>query len=43
MQAMLALGELRDQRTIPALQEIVSSRADRELSTLAKQILETMK
>jgi HEAT repeat protein len=42
-QAMLALGELRDQRAIPALQEIFSNRTDRELSMLAKQIIESMK
>jgi HEAT repeat protein len=42
-QAIQALGELRDQRAIPALQEIAASRTDRELSALAKQILETMK
>jgi HEAT repeat protein len=42
-QAMLALGELRDRRAIPALQEIFSNRADRELSMLAKQIIESMK
>ena len=39
-QSMLALGALRDQRALPALQEIASNRADRELSMLAKQILE---
>jgi HEAT repeat protein len=43
MQTMQALGKLRDQRAIPALQEIVLNRADRELSALAKQILETLK
>jgi len=42
-QAMLALGGLRDQRAIPVLQEIFSNRADRELSMLAKQIIESMK
>jgi hypothetical protein len=40
---MLAFGELRDQRAIPELQVIFSNRADRELSMLAKQIIETMK
>lgn len=42
-QAMLALGALRDQRALPALQEITSNRADRELSALAKQIIENIK
>jgi len=42
-QAMLALGELRDQRAIPELQVIFSNRADRELSMLAKQIIESIK
>ena len=42
-QAMLALGKLRDKRALPTLQEIVANRADRELSTLAKQILESIK
>jgi HEAT repeat protein len=42
-QAMQALAALRDQRAIPALQEIFSNRADRELSMLAKQIIESMK
>ena len=42
-QALLAIGVLRDSRAIPALQDIVSNRADRELSTLAKQILESIK
>jgi hypothetical protein len=31
---------LKDPRTFPALQEIVSNRADRELHTLAKQALD---
>jgi HEAT repeat protein len=35
-----SLGELKDPRSSPALQEIVSNRADRELHTLAKQALE---
>jgi len=42
-QAMLTLGELRDKRALPALHEIVSNRADRELAMLAKQIVETLK
>jgi hypothetical protein len=40
---MITLGELRDQRALPDLQEIVSNRADRELSMLAKQIVEHLK
>ena len=43
LQSMQALAELRDRRAIPALQEIVSDRSDRELSALAKQIIESMK
>ncbi len=42
-QAMLALGKLRDQRALPKLQEIASNRADRELSALAKQLIENIK
>jgi HEAT repeat protein len=42
-QTLLALANLRDPRAIPALQEIVSNRVDRELSMLAKQIIESMK
>lgn len=42
-QAMQSLGELRDQSALPALQEIASNRADRELSAMAKQIIESMK
>jgi HEAT repeat protein len=41
--AVRSLGELGDRRALPALQEIASSRADRELSALAKQILESIK
>jgi HEAT repeat protein len=35
-----SLGNLKNPRTVSALQEIVSNRADRELHTLAKQVLE---
>lgn len=42
-QSLLSLGELHDPRTLPALQSIAANRADREMSTLAKQILELMK
>ena len=37
-----ALGELKDARTIPALQEIMARRGDRELHALAKAALEKM-
>jgi HEAT repeat protein len=42
-QALLAIGVLRDARAIPALEDIIANRADREMSTLAKQILESIK
>ena len=35
-----ALGALKDKRTLPALQEIMANRADRELHGLAKAALE---
>jgi HEAT repeat protein len=35
-----ALGVLKNKRTLPALQEIMANRADRELHTLAKQAIE---
>jgi len=38
-QAVLALGNLKDALARPALQEIASSRTDRELASLAKQAL----
>ena len=38
-----AMGELKDQRTLPALQEIASDRSDRELHALAKEALEKIK
>ena len=41
-QVIQSLGELKDPRSSPALQEIVSNRADRELHTLAKQALEQL-
>jgi HEAT repeat protein len=41
-QAITSLGQLRDARAIPALQQIASQRADRELSTLAKQVIATL-
>ena len=42
-QAIQSLGEIRDHRALPPLQEIVSNRADRELSALAKQMIENIK
>ena len=42
-QTMQAFGVLRDPRAIPALQDIASDRVDREMSVLAKQIIESMK
>ena len=39
-QALQSLGELRDSSAVPVLQEIASSRMDREMSALAKQMLE---
>ena len=42
-QAIKSLGELRDPRGITSLQEIAANRADRELSALAKQVLESIK
>ena len=38
-----AMGVLKDKRTLPALQEIVADRSDRELHALAKEALEKMK
>lgn len=38
-----AMGELRDRRAMPALQEIMANRADREMHALAKAALEKMK
>ena len=41
-QVIQSLGELKDPRTFPALQEIASNRADRELHTLAKEVISKM-
>jgi HEAT repeat protein len=41
-QVIRSLGELKDPRTLPALQEIASHRADRELHTLAKEVISKM-
>jgi len=38
-----AMGVLKDKRTLPALQELVSDRSDKELRALAKDVLEKMK
>ncbi|MBK9927890.1 MAG: HEAT repeat domain-containing protein [Anaerolineales bacterium] len=38
-----AMAELKDKRTMPALQEIASQRGDRELHALAKEALEKIK
>ena len=38
-----AMGELKDQRTLPALQALMANRADRELHALAKDALEKIK
>ncbi|HVF24273.1 MAG TPA: HEAT repeat domain-containing protein [Anaerolineales bacterium] len=38
-QMILTLGELKDARTLPALQEIALRRADRELHTLAREAI----
>lgn len=41
--ALTLLGELRERRALPAIQEIAANRADREMSMLAKKILEELK
>jgi HEAT repeat protein len=38
-----AMGELKDQRTVPALQAIMAQRGDREMHALAKDALEKIK
>jgi HEAT repeat protein len=38
-QSILVLGYLKDSRALPVLRELASSRTDRELATLAKQVL----
>ncbi len=42
-QAIQSLGELRDPRAVPMLQEIAANRADREMSMLAKQTIEKIR
>ena len=41
-QAIQSLGELKDERALPALQAIVINRADKEMYTLAKQAIEEL-
>ena len=41
-QVIESLGNRKDPRAFPALQEIVSNRADREMLILAKQALENI-
>jgi HEAT repeat protein len=40
---IIAMGELKDRRTLPALQEIMADRSDRELHALARSAIEKMK
>jgi HEAT repeat protein len=40
---ILSLGKTKDPRAVPALQEVMTNRADRELHALAKQSLENLK
>lgn len=42
-QVVESLGQLRDERAFSVLREIAADRSDREMSVLAKQILEQMK
>jgi len=42
-QALIGLGILRDSRTWSALQQVAANRADKELSALAKKILDALK
>lgn len=41
-QAVQSLGELKDERALPALQAIAANRADREMHTLARQAIENL-
>ncbi|MFN8412518.1 MAG: HEAT repeat domain-containing protein [Anaerolineales bacterium] len=43
IQAVEALGQVRDSRAIPALEEIAANRSDREISMLAKRVIENIK
>lgn len=42
-QVIRSLGQLRDERALPALQAIAINRADRELSSLARDAIHTLK
>ena len=41
--ALQSLGRLKDQRALSAIQEVASNRADREMSALAKQLIDQIK
>jgi len=41
--ALQSLGRLTDQRALSAIQEVASNRADREMSALAKQLIDQIK
>ena len=41
--ALQSLGWLKDQRALSAIQEVASNRADREMSALAKQLIDQIK
>lgn len=43
LQALQAIERLRDKCAIPALQDLVADRGDREMAAMAKQILESIK
>jgi HEAT repeat protein len=42
MHVVQAMGELKDPRTLPALQEILAQRGDREMHALAKKAIENI-
>jgi HEAT repeat protein len=42
-QAIRSLGDLRDPRTVPVLQQIMAGRGDREFHALAKEALDKVK
>jgi HEAT repeat protein len=41
-QVVQVLGQLRDRRAVPPLQELAASRADREMAGLARQALQSI-
>ena len=41
-QAIESLGNLKDPRALPALQELIANRGDRELHALTKQAMENL-